>query len=180
MKRQIFFWLERLKITPAERKAVSGLVVLLFVMGSANFALSPTVPFEEGHYLELEKQFEKRKAMLEAEEERLMDQYFPPEKEQEFVTVKDTLPTEEADDEKVEKEEKPAKNAEREQININSADKKTLETLPGIGPAYARRIIDYRSENGEFKSVDELKKIKGIAQKRLDKLKPFVKLRDSK
>lgn len=80
MKRRIFFWLERLKISPAERKTISGLLILLVILGGLNMALTPSVPFEDGDYLELEKQFKKRTAMLQAEEEELMKQYFPKEK----------------------------------------------------------------------------------------------------
>ena len=55
MKRGLFFWLEKLKIAPGERKAISGLLVLLVLLGGFNLALSPSVPFEDGEYLELEQ-----------------------------------------------------------------------------------------------------------------------------
>ncbi len=43
-------------------------------------------------------------------------------------------------------------------ININTADSTALQELPGVGPATAEKIINYRSENGKFKSIDDLKK----------------------
>ena len=46
-------------------------------------------------------------------------------------------------------------------ISINTADEKALDSLPGIGPAMARRILDYRQTNGSFQSIEELKKVKG-------------------
>ncbi|MDR9418515.1 phospholipase D-like domain-containing protein [Gracilimonas sp.] len=61
-------------------------------------------------------------------------------------------------------------------ININTADEATLQLLPGIGPAYAGRIIQYRLENGSFKSVDEITNIRGIGPKTLEKLRPIVTL----
>jgi comEA protein len=177
MKRKIFFWLERLKITPAERKTVSGLMILLVLLGSLNLALSPSIPFEDEDYLELEKQFEKRAAMLEAEEEKLMQKYYPSEKEEVYVAKKDTI----VEDTLAQvKDQKADQNAENEQININTAGEKALKSLPGIGSVYAQRIIKYREENDGFETIEELKRIKGIAQKRLEKLKPFVKLKDSK
>ncbi len=60
-------------------------------------------------------------------------------------------------------------------VNINSADEKTLETLPGIGPTYARRIIEYRAQK-PFTSVDELKNISGIGPRKFEQLKDKVTL----
>ena len=56
-------------------------------------------------------------------------------------------------------------------INLNTASKDELVTLPGIGPAKAQAILDYRSKNGAFKSIEELKDVKGIGAKRYEKIK---------
>lgn len=53
-------------------------------------------------------------------------------------------------------------------VNINTADATALETLPGIGPALASRIIAWREANGGFRAVDELLAVSGIGQKTLD------------
>lgn len=59
-------------------------------------------------------------------------------------------------------------------ININTADKEMLILLPGIGPVAAEAILAYRKDNGNFNSVDELTKVKGIGDKTLAKIKPFL------
>lgn len=67
--------------------------------------------------------------------------------------------------------EKPAVPAN---VDINTADKDLLIGLPGIGPKTADAILAYRQENGNFKTLDELTKVKGIGDKTLAKLKPYL------
>ena len=59
-------------------------------------------------------------------------------------------------------------------ININSASLSELDSLPGIGPAYAQGIIDYRDANGGFKSIEDIQNVKGIGPKTFEKLKDQI------
>ena len=59
-------------------------------------------------------------------------------------------------------------------VNLNSATLEQLETLDGVGPATAQKIIEYREQHGGFKSVDELDQVSGIGEKRLAALRDHV------
>ena len=73
-----------------------------------------------------------------------------------------------------ETEKKPAEPKVTFPVNINTASKRELDALPGIGEVLAQRILDYRKANGSFQSVDELVKVKGIGEKTLEKLRPYA------
>lgn len=59
-------------------------------------------------------------------------------------------------------------------VNINTADQSSLETLPGVGPVLAQAIIEWRTQNGGFTSVEELNEVSGIGEKVFAKLAPKV------
>lgn len=59
-------------------------------------------------------------------------------------------------------------------LDLNTATLKQLNDLPGIGESKARAILDYRKDKGRFSKVEELTEVKGIGDKMLEKLKPFV------
>lgn len=61
-------------------------------------------------------------------------------------------------------------------ININTASAEQLTELPGIGKSTAQKIVEYRTKNGNFKSVDQLLEIKGIGEKKLKEMKPLLTL----
>ncbi len=61
-------------------------------------------------------------------------------------------------------------------VSLNAADLTALETLPGVGPVLAQRILDFRIENGRFASVDELREVKGIGDKTFAEIAPHVSL----
>lgn len=67
------------------------------------------------------------------------------------------------------------KTANQPEININTATKEELISLPGIGDTYATRIIDYRTKH-PFKAKEEILNIKGIGQKKYEKLAPKIKI----
>ena len=61
-----------------------------------------------------------------------------------------------------------------DKVNINTASLEELQTLPRIGPQIAQRILDYRKENGNFKKIEDILKVRGIGEKVYDQLKDLI------
>ena len=59
-------------------------------------------------------------------------------------------------------------------VHLNSADVVALDALPGVGPATAQRIVEWRTQNGGFRSVDDLEQVPGIGPAKLDALRDLV------
>lgn len=61
-------------------------------------------------------------------------------------------------------------------LNLNTASLSQFQLLPGIGPKTAQRIVEYRKAHGPFQNPAQLTEVKGIGTKKLEKLKPFLKV----
>jgi len=91
----------------------------------------------------------------------------------EYITTKSG----EGANENIKKEEKMENKVNKKTtslVNINTATQTELETLPGIGPSIALKIINYRKENGKFSNVEELKNVNGIGDNKFEAMKKYV------
>ena len=61
-------------------------------------------------------------------------------------------------------------------VDINNANERELENLPGIGPSLSKRIIEYRNAHGKILSLGELEAVSGISKNNLEKIKPYLTL----
>jgi len=66
--------------------------------------------------------------------------------------------------------------ASTDPVNLNTATLAELDALPGVGPVLAQRILDYRTQNGPFTTIDQLQEVPGVGPKKFDSLKPHVRL----
>jgi competence protein ComEA len=61
-------------------------------------------------------------------------------------------------------------------LDLNAATAQQLQALPGVGPAMAKSIVDFRKKSGPFRRVEDLLAIRGITNQRLEKIRPYVKI----
>ena len=69
---------------------------------------------------------------------------------------------------------------ENDPIDLNRATAGELIQLPGVGEVIAKRIVDFREEHGPFKRVEDLMKVKGIGEKSLEKIRPYIRIGKAK
>jgi len=69
-----------------------------------------------------------------------------------------------------------AKSVRQFKIDINTARADQLQMLPGVGALLAERILDYRKDNGPFKSLDDLQEVDGLTAKRFSRIKELIEL----
>lgn len=78
-------------------------------------------------------------------------------------------------------EEPPARKSSAKQLsgklNLNAASEEQLQLLPTVGPAKAERIVAWRSKNGGFKRIADLRRVKGFGYKTFKKLEPFLDIK---
>jgi comEA protein len=181
LKRKVFFWIDKLQITRKERVSFSLLLLILCLMFLSSFFIKQKLNYQQEDYNEILTLFEERSKLAEQKQAAIAEKYNP-----DFtVNNADNADTEP----NITRSQDPvtsvseADNASVNNtvmapviININTAGSEELQTLDGIGPAYAGRIIEYREANGEFKTIEELINIKGIGEKRLEAIRPYITL----
>jgi comEA protein len=147
-KRSLFFWFERLDITVAERRSLLVLTLLAIGLHSAKPWFIPEPRYDAAFYAPLMAAFD----------------------------AADSLAVDKAED--MARADGPTSVSVRKPtaalIRINTATAADFESLPGIGPALAGRIIAYREEHGPFASVEDLMKVKGIGPKLMERIRPHV------
>lgn len=68
-------------------------------------------------------------------------------------------------------------NEKNNKININKASQTELETIPGIGPSTALKIINYREQNGKFSSIEDIKNVSGIGDSKYNQIKDYISIK---
>lgn len=191
MRRKFYFFLERLEISRGERISVTILICCVILLSGIYYNRDPVANFDPEHYDKIEHIFREKSRQTEEDKQRILDRYQP--SIEIWAPVSESV-LEEApviqsgeqngSDRGLVIEGDPLQDSEMDQeqvsgteiININTASEEQLVNLPGIGPAYARRIIEWREENGVFMEKEQLLEIRGIGERRLEQLAPYIEL----
>ena len=95
-------------------------------------------------------------------------------KDEEKVLEKEYVTDEAGDDIILEDEISKVKNKKEGQININTAMQEELEEIPGVGESTAKRIIEYRKNNGKFKEIEDIKNVSGIGDSKFENMREKI------
>lgn len=175
MRRKIYFLIEKLEIKRSERIAVTLFLTTLVILSTVAALIEPAPNYDKEEYEELTKIFHQKSKALQSEEEIILARYEPS-----LTTSSKKMELDNAEkSELIPADTTTETNSTIDSaklININKATKEQLQQLPGIGPAYASRIITWRQENGDFTEKNQLLEIRGIGEKRLAKIKPLISL----
>lgn len=114
-------------------------------------------PLEDGMKIRIPTKQEKSEKSNEVQEEKLEN----------YVTTSSGISSSEKSKEK-------NNNTQNKKVNINTATQTELETLPGIGPSTAMKIISYRNEKGKFSKIEDIKEVSGIGDSKYNKIKDLI------
>ena len=176
IKRKFFFFLDKLQIKRSERLAVTSLFVSLIMLSGFAIILEPTANYDPDYYAELERVFYEKSQARDIVNSEIMARYNPEMDDAYFPKHGFHVSTA--------SNAEPSTFSEHELaisdsiININKATSEQLQQLPGIGPAYAERIVEWRELNGDFTTFEQLLEIRGIGERRLEQIIPFIRLQD--
>ncbi len=165
-KRHLFFFFERLEIRAGERRALATLLLLGVALNQAKEHWPSPVTYDAAFYAPILAAFDERNARAAAELAALDSLYQGLERADQRVGQQSATSRSPRS--------APRPSLPSKPIPINTATAAQLDQLPGIGPALAQRIIDYRTEHGPFTSIDDLTKVRGIGPALMEKIRAYV------
>lgn len=154
LHRKWFFWIDRLKISRAERIAVTTLMGFSLILAMVSFLYEPAFFYGKDDYEKLDRYFERRLQVMQKKEAVIEARY------RGKKALSDPIKDE---------------HGRSEKVDINKAGSNALQTLSGIGPALAERIISYRDSKGAFEKIADLLNVKGIGDATLNKMRPHIR-----
>jgi comEA protein len=169
-KRELFFFFERLEIRAGERRAIATLLLLGTLLNiAADWMPSPST-YDAAYYEPLMAAFNERVARNQAEAASQDSLYLGLVKAELRIVHHSAL----GDTSRLAHRAVNVTPRTSSPIPINTATLEQLDSLPGIGPALAARIIQFREENGPFKSIDDLLNVRGIGPALLAKIRDHI------
>lgn len=107
--------------------------------------------------------------------------YIPTKQEKEKIdsskTEQDLIGTQVTTSSGVVNDEEKNEKKQNTKLNINTATQAQLETLPGIGPSTATKIITYRKEKGKFNKIEDVKEVSGIGNSKFEQIKEYITIK---
>jgi len=180
LKNNIYFLLDRLNITKAERLAMVTLTTLIVLVSTGAAVLKPDNPFPDEHYAYADSLFRALSDLKASEHAELMARYEPPAINNTETPAALTASTQTASPSQPRTAPKTgsAKLPAPGSIAINKADATELARLPGIGPKTAEVIVEYRNEHGPFQDLSHIMRVKGIGPKKWEQIRPYLRLNE--
>jgi len=164
--------MERLQIRRGERRVIGTLVVILLGVSLLRWIHQSAPDYDRKSYRAFDAALAQRLDSWKADHNKKLSRYYP-----DVDSLEDTTKVEKAEKESVrsgDPSDSSPKSTEQKVIDLNRAGTDQLEKLPGIGPVIAGRIKRWRDEHGGYQRESDLRKVKGIGTKRLEKIKPLV------
>jgi len=176
-RRKLFFWLDRLNITPAERNTILIVAVLLISVSLFNLFLRQRQIYQSSDYRQMREIFRKKLALARKKDSLRKVKYYTAQSISGNKDIKVTFNDSIRNRSVIDSHKKNSKNRLADTlISINKAGLNRLMFLTGIGPKTARKIINYRGNHGPFRKLDSIKKVKGIGEKKFEKIKSHISL----
>lgn len=153
-----------------------GLITMLVLLGIFH-QYEPAGVYDSEFYQPYEQKFSELSSQAARRDSLILAQHYPESSAGDGTTEsQDALVSQAYAGDEAASDTPDTSDASDEQININTAGQDQLEELPGIGPAIARRIIEFREDNGPFENTDQLRKVRGIGEARLENIRPYIKI----